>query len=51
MKGAAALASSAKQKTTFAKLNRESKLRERRRENEVRRQARSRPDSSPSGDS
>jgi hypothetical protein len=34
------MASSAKKKTTFAKLNRENKVRERRREKEARRQAR-----------
>jgi hypothetical protein len=34
------MASSAKKKTTFAKLNRENKLRERRREKEARKQAR-----------
>jgi hypothetical protein len=59
MKGAATLASSAKKKTTFAKLNRENKLRERRRAKEVRKQARklearsrrdAPADASPSGD-
>jgi hypothetical protein len=34
------MASSAKKKTTFAKLNRENKLRERRQEKEARKQAR-----------
>jgi hypothetical protein len=34
------MASSAKKKTTFAKLNREAKVRERRQEKEARRQAR-----------
>jgi hypothetical protein len=34
------MASSAKKKTTFAKLNRETKLRDRRREKEARKQAR-----------
>jgi hypothetical protein len=34
------MASSAKKKTTFAKLNRENKVRERRQEKEARRQAR-----------
>jgi hypothetical protein len=34
------MASSAKKKTTFAKLNREAKLRERRQEKEARKQAR-----------
>jgi hypothetical protein len=38
--GSGRMASSAKKKTTFAKLNRENKLRERRREKEARKQSR-----------